>query len=665
MNWLINWLRKNNGNLKTVTYAIMLSQFILMFFSLPILYYALIFIINILIFTFIKDYNEGKVLNKLFIMLGISLILCSLDITNEIIRGFGRIIRTEINVIMYMMFDIMIIALVSFLYFQNSEKKIEWIREKKLIKNNGKTDYSQNDIVICKSLDREREIKISYKSRFLHFLILGPTGSGKTSKILIPMIWQDINNSGCSVIVIEPKGDLVEMVYAMGKKINRDVVYFKPTEPDCPFYNPLDGREEIVIENMIKVFTMLTPDSKQYYQDITDKCLRNGIMLLKRLERAYYDEDTGVSDYPATLLTLNTLLQNANNKGREMVMKFMRIPARPSEQKQNEEIGAWFINDYYNEKSKIHENSSGIRNQISKITSNKYLKRILDPPTGHSDVNFDKIMAEKKCIAITTSQDLLDDLGKYLGYFLILNLQSAVFRRPGNEDTRSPVYLYIDEFQEYSNPGYGRMLTQGRSYRVSSVLATQGLDQLGMGSGSDGRRFVNLVLANARNQIIFPGLNVEDSRYFENLFGSDEVEEKVISESRQKFNMLYGIKGMNYPTESVRIQNVDKKRYTATELRELNDDEIGYRIIDGMKVCVPEIGKVEYIDSKLNSELKQIVNNHKINQQRKMEEFDRLEREEERKYNIKNIKKNSKPKENVMYQNRSEDYEDFVEDNLI
>ena len=518
------------------------------------------------------------------------------------------------------------------------------------------------DLVICKDKSNN-PVKVKYVSRFLHFLILGPTGSGKTSKILIPIIWQDIQNRNCAVIVIEPKGDLVEKVHAMGKKINRDVIYFEPTEPDCPYYNPLDGREELVVENMIKVFTMLTPDSKQYFQDITDKCLRNCIMLLKRLEKAYTDEETGISEYPATLLGVDALLQNANNSGRALVIKFSKIPAKPSEKKQNQDIVSWFTEEYYNERSKIHEHASGIRNQVSKLVSNKYLRRILNPPNGKSDINFDEIMKNSGCIAITTSQGLLDELGKYLGYFIILNLQSSIFRRPGSEWTRNPVFLVIDEFQEYSTPGFGRILTQGRSYRVSATLATQGLSQMAMGGGRDGEKFVELVLANARNQIIFPGLNDKDSSYFERIFGTEERITDIESDSEQKFNIMYGFKSMNYPTHSVQHKKEEKSRYTATQLRELSEDEIGYRIIDGMKVMKPEIGIVSYIDRELNEELNYLVNKHKKKQEEKMMEMERRDLEEDRKFNIINQRKlRTKETKNVDSTDKKNTTEDNYDD---
>lgn len=649
-----------------ILFTIVFLQIIFMFLNFSAVYYIAVLVADVVLFVFTKDcITEKSKFSTLFFWFRISLILASCDIINQLLRTFASSIKGRITPILFIMPDLIIILALSYLLFSKNADKTDKIYKIQFLNLKPKEESSNGDIVICKDKNHNKPISVKYKSRFLHFLILGPTGSGKTSKILIPMIWQDIQNFDCSVIVIEPKGDLVEMVSAMGDKINengkrkRKVQFFRPTDPDCPYFNPLDGKEELVIENMIKVFTMLSPDSKQYFQDITDKVLRNSIMLLKRVEKAYTNPETGISKYPATLVTLNDVVQNVDGKALKMIKILGDLPANASQKNQNMEIIQWFNNDFLNERSKIRENSSGIKNQISKITSNKYLRRILNPPDGRSDVNFDRIMAQNECIAITTSQDLLDELGKYLGYFLILNLQSSVFRRPGNEFTRKPSYLYIDEAQEYLNPGYARLLTQGRSFRCSSVLATQGLDQLAMGNGKDGEKFVKSVMSNARNQIIFPGLNVEDSTYFEKLFGSDEVEEISESNTEQKFNPLYGFKSMNYPSHSTRKQKKDKQRFSATELREMPDDQIAYRIIDGMTVCQAEYGKVDYIDYNLNEELKAYINRHNEIQAEKRAKMDEIEKEEERKYNIYNI--NAKANDSTSDSNNSSPDDDDEE----
>ena len=202
------------------------------------------------------------------------------------------------------------------------------------------------------------------------------------------------------------------------------------------------GAESDVIENMATTFKMLNPDSSQFFLDMNENTTRKALKILKRL----YGDD-------ATLLDFDTLLNNTGGQGKRMVMEFSKMPvANPSMARENSDIAAWFLNDYYSGLSgergatKTFEHCSGLRSQVAKLTSNKYLRTVLNPPKGKSQegINFDDALARGTVITIATAQGTLRDLGRYLGYFIILQLQASVFRRPGNEDTRTGNMLYID-----------------------------------------------------------------------------------------------------------------------------------------------------------------------------------------------------------------------------
>lgn len=140
--------------------------------------------------------------------------------------------------------------------------------------------YKPGDIILCKDKDLiesgakdPREI-LPYKDRFLHMLILGPTGGGKTSQVILPMVDQDIKNFEAGVTVIEPKGDLAREVAMMAKVAGRPYIYFDPSVDNCPFFNPLVGDEDDVIENAVTTFLMLNPDSPQYFKDLSEQLFK-------------------------------------------------------------------------------------------------------------------------------------------------------------------------------------------------------------------------------------------------------------------------------------------------------------------------------------------------------------------------------------------------------
>lgn len=479
------------------------------------------------------------------------------------------------------------------------------------------------------------------KDRFLHMLILGPTGCGKTSQSIIPMIWRDINNPDkinnkpLGITVLEPKGDLAEKVYAMvnyknmlidnaieegnyDEKIHgikRKVLYFNPILNDCPYFNPLVGDEDDVIENMCSTFNMLNADSPQYFKDMTDGLVRRSVKLLKRL---LGDE--------ATLLDLNTIVWNVSDEGRKkyiMPLKKMEKmpngnPIRPDIKRENDELIDWFLNDYYagiggaKGAPKTYENTSGVRTQISKLVSNTYLKKVLNPPRqgeeGYEEslhiphINFDEALAEGMVITMSTCQGKLRDLGRFLGYFIILQLQAAVFRRPGTENTRTHNMLYIDEFQVYSNPGFADMLTQGRSYRVASHLATQARAQIGMGSGKDGKNFVELVSTNCRNKIIYPGVSFTDAKFYSDEFGTEKVQKEELG-----YNEKYMFNTAGTTKVTRRMSEKDEQRFTPTAIMDRPFGQITYRIVSHNSVQAPGVSKISYIPADINAILDQMV----------------------------------------------------------
>lgn len=473
--------------------------------------------------------------------------------------------------------------------------------------------YKPGDVVLCVDKDRKeagdkdpREI-LPYKDRFLHMLIIGPTGGGKTSQVILPMVNQDIQNMEAGVTVIEPKGDLAREVYMMAKVAGRPAIYFDPAVDNCPFFNPLVGDEDDVIENAVTTFLMLNPDSPQYFKDLSEQIVRYALKVLKRMDR-----EEGVDGKYATFVNMNTLLQNPGQKGREMITQFTKLQkGTDAEKKENLDIASWFINEYYAERSKVYENSSGIRAQVSKIIANRYLRHVLNPDfekNERNQIDFDSNLANGGVICICTAQGKMRDLGKFLGYFIILQLQSSVFRRPGNEDNRRGHFLYIDEFQTYSTPGFSDMLTQGRSYRVASHLATQARAQIAMGGGRDGKNFVELVSTNARNLVIFPGISPEDAKYYSDAFGEHEVTEVVTSQSHKKFNLLTGgLDRLGHPTESIREQKKKEALFSPTEITQRPFGELSYRLIKSGSVQPAKVGIVQWLPKDYDSMLKQMI----------------------------------------------------------
>lgn len=495
-----------------------------------------------------------------------------------------------------------------------TKKNLETILNTNIWDTEADDTFRPGDVSLGINPDTKKKIRLPYNDRFLHMLILGPTGSGKTSQVILPMILQDVQNPEVGIIVLEPKGDLADQVWALGKMHNRDVLYFDPESKNCPFFNPLMGDEDDVTENLVMTFKILNPDSSTFFQDQAEQLIRQACKVLKRL----YKDD-------ATFIHMNTLITNPNNEGVNMIKQFLTLPTSSiSEADENKRIAAWFLTDYYTgatgerNATKTFEHCSSVRAQILKLISNRYLKNVLNPPAKDGPeahlieerglINFDDVLARGQVLTMSSAQGKLRELGKFLGFFLILQLQSAVFRRPGTVKTRRGCMLYIDEFQTYANSGFSDMLTQGRSYRVASHLATQNRALIGMNSGSKGKSFLDLVSTNARNIVIFPGANYEDAKFYSLEFGVDIIEKVNKSHSRK-----VGLFADPSPSESVSVKEEKVERFSATDITYRKFGEIIYRIVKNNSVQRPGAAEIRFIprevDDKINEYLAEYAEN--------------------------------------------------------
>lgn len=575
-------------------------------------------ILPIFFFLFFKSLLDEKKRKVPFTLFKIELFFTVSILLNDILLSLFKSLNGvfDFSFFIYIVNFGVLLVLVALGAGNGLTEFFEKINDMNLLKDISETEQIKpGDAVIGYKVDlktgekTKEPVILPLKDRFLHMLILGPTGCGKTSQSIIPMINRDMSNPDAGITVLEPKGDLAEKIYAMANYYGREVLYFNPILKDCPFFNPLEGDETDVIENMATTFNMLNPDSPQFFKDMTDGLIRKSVKLLKRC----YGDD-------ATLIDLNTLLWNTNNEGTAIVKDFKQNHSDPNPtiQKENDELIYWFLNDYYagigggKGAPKTYENCSGVRTQVSKLISNKYLRKVLNPPKSGTPeyydckdrprINFDDAFERGIVVTMSTAQGALRELGKYLGYFIILQLQASVFRRPGNENTRKHNMLFIDEFQVYSNPGFADMLTMGRSYRVACHLATQARAQIGMGSGRDGDSFVKLVSTNARNKIIYPGVSAEDAKYYSDEFG--EILKLKVSKSvaNQKF-----FASIFEARETVKKDEELEARFSPTDIIYKPFGQITYCLVKNNSVAEPGVSQIQYIDKDLNDLLDDMV----------------------------------------------------------
>jgi len=319
----------------------------------------------------------------------------------------------------------------------------------------------------------DAHLALSSRDALQHSHVLGPTGVGK-SALLGRLIQQDVQD-GRAVVVIEPKGDLIDDVLARLPDNRKDDVVILDAADSAPVgLNPLvtrGQRSEVVADGILSVFKALYADAwGPRTQDILHACL---LTLARRPD--------------ATLVMLPLLLTNPGF--RRSMTNGLNDPLALGP------FWAWY-----------ESLSDGERSQAIAPVMNKLRQWLLRPSLravlGQRQPRFDlrQVFTERKILLVPLRKGTLGpEAASLLGSLVVAQLWQVTQERAGiPAERRHPVMVYIDEVQDYLHlpTDLGDALAQARGLGVGFTLAHQFLGQL-----SPAMR--GAVMSNARSKVCF------------------------------------------------------------------------------------------------------------------------------------------------------------------
>jgi len=328
----------------------------------------------------------------------------------------------------------------------------------------------------------QRLLALGLQDSLQHLHVLGPTGTGK-STLLLNLIVHDVA-AGRSVVVIDPKGDLVEEVLCRVPDERRaDVVVLDPADEQRPVgLNVLRGGgrpAELVADQVLAVFHDLY---RENWGPRTQDILHAALLTL--------------ADKPGmTLCALPVLLSNP--RFRRSVVSELNDPVAL------EPFWHWY--DGLSE----GERQQAIAPSMSRLRA-FLLRPRMRAVIGQAEPAFDlqSVFSERKVLLVSLAKGLLGpEAAALLGSLVVSQLWQAAqgrVRVPANE--RTPVMVYVDEFSAYAQltTDLADVLAQARGLGVGFTLAHQHLAQLPASLRS-------AVMANARSRVCFQ-LGNEDAR---------------------------------------------------------------------------------------------------------------------------------------------------------
>ena len=430
-----------------------------------------------------------------------------------------------------------------------------------------------------------KTVKITEKKRFESTLVVGVSGSGKTSLIFEPMIARDINkkfqyretakelafvtlktgistmkcpydndyiNNNFNLNMIQPKESKVKIFQSYMKKMiynvsssgvvyrNLGITYISPDyestshildiakahrigvnlvdpkNPDSPGLNPFayddPMQTAVAISTVLKGIANDSGKSVDiaYENTYSYQVIENLSILLKEMYPRMHDGE---------LPTLEDMLSMLND--------FNLVEYMCKELVKDEELAKKYsvLVSYF--KKNFYSNGAGRENTEKYVYgASTILDNILRYPgirnilcNRTNNINFDDALANGAVTLMCTRRgDLGANAHKAFGLFFILSMQYSVLRRPGNENTRIPHFLYIDEFPDFICEPTESIFTMYRKYRIGTVISAQNLDQFNVFD----KRYRNTIIANCANKIVFGNNTPEDNEWWSKEIGEEK-----------------------------------------------------------------------------------------------------------------------------------------------
>jgi len=401
-------------------------------------------------------------------------------------------------------------------------------------------------------------IGLTAEERDRHVYIIGGTGSGKTT-MLQYMIVQDMQ-AGKGVAVVDPHGDLaMTLLRYVPEERLQDVIYFDPDDLDHP-----------IGLNLLE----LTPglSGNDYLRD-RDRVTSAVVSVFRKI---FSDDDTGghrveyVLRYTvltaltmpgATLFTVLKLIQNATYR-KKIVDTLEDEDLRDFWKSELGQAGNM-------QRVKM---SIGVTSKIGRFNSSAAAKFVLSQEK--STINFEDIINTGKILICNFSKSLGEDVSELFGITVLAKLQLAALRRHKIlPEERRPIYLYVDEFQNFATPSFVQMLSESRKYKLFMTMAEQSTSQ------QKDIQTVQVILANVGTVVCFKTANTADERMFLPMFQPYLDEGKLANLSAYNFYAKLSAVNAQEPTSGRTLLLSNKgSAETANKAIELSQASYGGQV---------------------------------------------------------------------------------------
>ena len=396
----------------------------------------------------------------------------------------------------------------------------------------------------------------------------------------------EITYKNCGITVLSPDREISDHMINVCKNYQIPYNVIDPLDSSSIGLNPFvyDDTNKIAITISSALKSMYNDKYEDleasYREDFAIRAIENVAILLKEM---YPRMNEGA------LPNLEDMLKMFTNF--DLIEKMCEIMAHDVDLKEKYSVQIAYFKKYFYKNASAREDAEtkiySVASQLDNLLRIQGVKNILC--NRYENINFDKMLSDAQVTFVCTRRGDLGSTGsKAFGLFFLISMENAVLRRPGNEKSRVPNFLYIDEFPDYICRETEAIFTMYRKYKVGSIISAQNLSQLDAHSSKENYR--KTILSNCVNKI-FTGNGIkEDLEWWQVEFGKHRewVMSNTIDFDKMKYDSKHGGVSWDY------VNNFSVGKLQGA----IGDKDCVYKIKDiGGKFLIGP-GKLGFLESK-------------------------------------------------------------------
>lgn len=526
------------------------------------------------------------------------------------------------------------------------------------------------EIDLCKDRTTGKSVKILENRRFESTLIVGPSGTGKSSMIMEPMIARDLEKKfffrevakemgftalktgiatlecpyskeylnknfnlnmltpvigkekvyraymkkmiyyessdgkitykNLGLISVTPDFEQTKRLIDVAKNLDIPTYVIDPCDPTSIGLNPfiIEGPALCALTISLVIRNMYIPfeksDEATYMDDVAFQAIQNLVMLLKVV---FPKLNNGL------LPTLEDMLKCFNNF--DLVESMCKELEKDSKLAKEYELQiSYFKKFFYKDsdgRSDMRRYLQLVSAQLDTLLRSAQVRNIIC--NRYNNIDLSKIIENGEVVLFSSrANDIGGTAHKGFGKFFLWLTMIAVEGRPGNEKSRSPFFLYIDDFNRYYDGSFDDIFTQFRKYKVGTIFAIPTLSSLG-GPNSP---VLQTLLANAPTKVTFGNCTPDEMKWWIEELGK-----------RREWKVSSGYdpgKSDDYASSLGSPEWAWKDTFVEGKLQGLKFKGIVYKTKDAKGKNVVNYGSVDFLESKYKEPRKpKIYNFDKFN----------------------------------------------------